>query len=71
MPEKGKLGTSGGERDIREAEAILPTEMKALTQCKERLFPSLGSACSISWDVLSFTNKLLAVLLLHKILSFD
>lgn len=46
-------------------------EIKAFIQCKVRLLPSIESTCSMSLSVLSFTNEVLAVLLLHTILSLD
>lgn len=45
----------GREREEKgEGEEILPIEVKAFTQCKRRLLLSLGSACSMSWNVLFF-----------------
>lgn len=37
----------------RRGEIILPTEIKTLMKCKERLLPSFGSACSMSWSILT------------------
>lgn len=52
-----------------EKETVLPTEIKNLMQCKERLLPALESAQDIS-ECIFFTNKFLTVLCLHR-LSLD